>query len=100
MNTQQPTRRNGAASTALMIFGGTIMVIALIWFIYLYIWRGQQLANLGGGFGDLIANMYMICGALPAFVLGLILLLIGWSAKGKSKAAQRDPDTAKPPITQ
>jgi hypothetical protein len=90
MNTQQPKRRNGSASTTLMIIGSTIMVIALICLIALYSWGHQPYQGGGEQWNDVIANIYMICGALPAFFLGLILLLVGLSAKGKSKAAQGD----------
>ncbi len=50
MNTQQPTRGNGSASTALMIIGSTIMLIALVCALALYFW-GHTPPSGGGSNG-------------------------------------------------
>jgi hypothetical protein len=91
MNTQPQTRGNGSASTALLIIGGTILLIALGGIIALYVW-GHTPQEGGEQWGDVIASAYIVCGGFPVFLLGLILLLRGLVLKGKSQSKAEQGD--------
>jgi hypothetical protein len=92
MNNQLQTQNRGSVPTVLMIAGGVIMLLAPGCSLALYFWG--QIRPSGGGeqWNDVIAGIYIVLGGLPAFLIGLILLLVGWfqKVKGKRNTAQAD----------
>src|SRR5258708_5748196 len=92
MNTHQPTRGNGSTTTVLLIIGGTMMLIALAGAFGVYLWGRMPPSGGGEQWNDVIAGIYIVFGALPVFLIGVVLLLIGLFRKGgsKGKAAQGD----------
>jgi hypothetical protein len=92
MNTQPPTPGNQSASTVVMIVGGAMLLLALGGSLALYFWGRTPPSGGGEQWNDVIASIFIVFLGLPAFFIGLLLLLIGWFQKvrGKRKAAQPD----------
>ncbi len=89
MNTQPQTPASQSAYPAVMIVGGVIMLLALGGSLALYFWGQTPPSGGGEQWNDVIASIFIVFAGLPVFVIGLVLLLIGWVRKvgGKRKAA-------------
>jgi hypothetical protein len=87
MNTQPQTPGSQSAYTVVMIVGSTLMLIALGGSLALYFW-GHQPYQGGEQWNDVIASIFIVLIGLPAFFIGLLLLLIGWFKKVRGKAQE------------
>lgn len=88
MNVQQPVREKRSASTLLLLLGGSLIVLALLSALILYIWGRVTLSGGGEQWSDVVSLIYILFGSLPVFGLGLILLLIGLIGRAIRKSRQ------------
>ncbi|HEY0754532.1 MAG TPA: hypothetical protein VGD98_11255 [Ktedonobacteraceae bacterium] len=67
----------GSAPTVLPFVGGSIMLLALIFAIFMYIWGHNSGPTYSENWNDLIAVGFIIYIGMPVFIVGLVLLLVG-----------------------
>jgi ABC-type dipeptide/oligopeptide/nickel transport system permease component len=87
MSTSQQPHSSGSAPTVLMRLGSVFMLLAVIFSVALFIW-GHSGPSSSQNWHDLAAAAYIVLFGLPAFVIGLLLLLIGVVLRARRKAGR------------
>lgn len=87
MPRQPQPSANRPIFTFMLIVGGVLMLLAILSSLILSVWS-QTRPAAGEQWNDVIATIGIVFVDLPTFIVGLLLVLIGWikSVRGKRKA--------------